>query len=124
MEPHEYVVGFYGDFGNYLEGFGCFVANDEHEFKEEEYEIFKEDVEVKPVEEDLQEESEEEQVEEVVEEEVIEDLKPDYDEEWREGSFTVNINHAVILSESLGLLLNGYNEHFRIQFDALGDQLI
>jgi len=78
MDPHEYVVGFYGDFGNYLEGFGCFVANDLHECKEEDYEIFKEDVEVIPVAEEEKEEEEEDIEPEPVEEEIIEDIKPEY----------------------------------------------
>lgn len=31
-------MGFYGDFGNYLEGFGAFVGNDKFEFNKEVYE--------------------------------------------------------------------------------------
>ena len=61
------------------------------------------------MEDELPVEEEEEQEEEVIEEEIIEELKPEYEYEWRDGPFTININHAVILSNSLGLLLNDYN---------------
>lgn len=37
LKPEEFVVGFYGDFGNHLEGFGAFVGNESYEFSKELY---------------------------------------------------------------------------------------
>ena len=39
LAESEYVVGFYGSFGEYLNSFGCYVANETHEFREEEYDV-------------------------------------------------------------------------------------
>lgn len=64
MSKDEYVVGFYGDFNNYLEGFGVFVANETHEFKEEDYYIEIEEIIIEP-----EEEPEEVKVEEIEEKE-------------------------------------------------------
>jgi len=35
LKPEEFIVGFYGDFGNYLEGFGAFIGNKSFEYKKE-----------------------------------------------------------------------------------------
>jgi hypothetical protein len=57
--PEEFVVGFYGDFGNYLEAFGAFIGNDTFEYKKEIYD----EEEVTYVNEPPKEEEKEEEVE-------------------------------------------------------------
>lgn len=59
--PTEYVVGFCGSFETFLKGFGLYVADETHEFKEEEYnerieEIVVEPPKIEEVKDDMEEE--------------------------------------------------------------------
>jgi hypothetical protein len=118
----DFVCGFFGDFGDSLEGFGLFVGNEQNEYDEEEYNIRVEELIYEPPEEEEIIEEEPSQEASLVPE-AIEDIIPELDEEWNQGDFTININHSVILSASLTFLLKDFALHFNRQFDALGEQL-